>query len=264
MKAKAMSLCLCAMLLTIFAAPCACASDLNSGFSKDEFMAIYNSEWKLFNLNYRLFAAINSDFETYPATMMPGTKSFQLAFNHDDVIRKILASIFRKFHAGYVVFLRAFLRSLDEAVQRKNQNFSPQQTSRSMAFNDFIGLYYKCEERMLANVWDKLHERIKSRLSTPFLSFACLIIGAVIFMLRGRAAKMLGKASSETKVKTVKNAVGVAGIICFIAGVIFVSRGLFFTQLTVREFINEQTKLFYTSELPELYWEAVGEHLEQR
>lgn len=250
---------LCALAVLILAASCATASDVNN--IKGDFMSLYNSEWKLYNFNYRLFTIIDRDFDTYISSMSPGTSSFQLAINYNNVVEEIFSSVLRKFHSGYILFLKSFQNDFYKILQENPGKFPIDHSKGSLAFSDIISLYYRGEQKMLESVWHNLNQRIKDRLSTPYVSFALLLLGVVIFIFRGFLAGILSR--KEENSKRTKLILSVAGTACFIFGVVMVSRGLFFTKGVVREFFNEQTKNFYTEELPELYWGVIEQAINE-
>ena len=257
MKIKIKFLCALTVLLIVLVAACADASDVNSEL-KREFMSLYNSEWKLYNFNYRLFTIIDSDFDSQMKSMPFGTGSFQLALNYDNIAEKIMASMFQKFYSEYILFLRRFQGEFYKKLQSTPKVSSIKQTEQSLAFSNVIELYRQGEQKMLNSVWGSLHERIKERLSTPHTSFMWLLLGIFIILFRGLLARIF---SSDKKIKNVRKIFGLAGLVCFILGVVFVSRGLFFTKGVAREFFNEQAKVFYTSELPNMYWNIIREHI---
>ena len=260
MKIKIKFLCALTVLLIVLVAACADASDVNSEL-KREFMSLYDSEWKLYNFNYRLFTIIDSDFDSQMKSMPFGTGSFQLALNYDNIAEKILSSMFQKFYSEYILFLRRFQSDFYKRLQNNSQVSFIKQTEQSLAFSNVVELYRQGEQKMLDSVWSNLHARIEDRLSTPHISFMWLLLGIFIILFRGLLARIF---SSDKKTKNVRKIFGLAGLLCFILGVVFVSRGLFFTKGVAREFFNEQAKVFYTSELPDMFWNIIKEHITTR
>lgn len=255
MKVKAKFLCSLTVLLVVLAASCVNAAAADSEL-KNEFMSLYNSEWKLYNFNYRLFTIIDADFDSHMKEMPFGTGSFQLALNYNNVVEKILASMFQKFYSEYILFLRTFQNDYYKKLQSSSSFSSVNQNKKSLTFSDVIELYRRGEQKMLNDVWGSLSARIKDRLSTPYISFMWLFLGISIILCRGLLAGIFSD-NNKRKIKNVRKIFGAAGLACFIVGVVLVSRGLFFTKGVVREFFTEHAKNFYTSELPDIYWNVI-------
>ena len=247
---------LCALFLLVLFASSASADNISD--VKAEFMSLYDSEWKAVNFNYKLFTTIDKDFDEYTSSMMPGLRSFQFLLNYNNIAEKILASVFRNFHSGYLIFLRKFHIEFHNNLEN-NPKISLEATKGNLAFSDVVELYYKVEQKMLESVGDALYERINDELSTPYYSLLLFAAGIFIFVARNIFIKKSG--SSTRKDKKIRMVVSAAGALCFLLGGILISRSLFFTKAVVRDFIHEQTKNFYVSEVPEMYWNIIQEHI---
>ena len=230
--------------------------DINS--IKGGFMLLYDSEWRLFNLNYRLFSIIDKEFDALKQSMAFGTSGFQLAINKDNIIEKIQSEIFTKFGPEYEKFLKSFQSKYYTLLQTNPSKYSVEKIKQAPQFEVIKELQHKQERDMLEHVSFMFDKRLNDRLSNPYLAFMWLGLGLSILIFRGFILRLFHIKAHFQRMRVI---LAIAGLVVLSFGTFQVSRGLFFTQGVLRDFMNEQTKLLYTSQLPNTYWNILESHV---
>ena len=225
---------------------------------KDGFMLLYDSEWRLFNLNYRLFSIIDKEFEIYTNSMMFGTSSFQLALNVNNIIEKIQSDVFMKFSPIYEEFLKSFQSKYYRLLQTNPKKYSIEKIKQAPSYEIIENLQHDGEKKMLRDISSTFDVTLKNKISTPFYSAMWFIAGVLIIMFKGLFTQSLDRKSA----KKVRVILALLGFIVLSFGTFQISRGLFFTQGLTRNFINEQTKFLYTSQLPDTYWNILETYVQ--
>ena len=253
---------LCIMLVLLFVSVSSYSIraeqyDINS--IKGGFMLLYDSEWRLFNLNYRLFAIIDKEFDIYTRSMAFGTSSFQLALNRDNIIEKIQSDILDKFRPVYEEFLKSFQSKYYRLLQTNPQKYSIEKIQQAPSYEVIETLQHEGEQKMLKNIASMFDKKLYKELSTPYFSALWLILGLSILISQSFIAKYFYR---RNHVKLARMVLAVVGLVVLSFGTFHVSRGIFFTQGLTRDFLNEQTKILYTSQLPDIYWNTLEAHVQ--
>ena len=216
---------------------------------KQVFMKLYHSEWKVSNFNYDLFRIIDKEFDEITGKMLFGTKGLQLAINKHNVIEKILADISSRFQPEYELFFKNFYDKYYELLDTEPAKYSHEKLKELLFYEDVASIQ--------PEVWQKKLDNIgiifEKRLSMPYISAVLVLLGIIIFLCRGLLTKNL-RMIPHKKERRIKFIAGITGIVIMILGALQFSRWLFFAQGVTRDFIYEETKDLYTSELPESFW----------
>ena len=245
MRIKFFSMVLIFCLLSVACAdPAANAPEL-----KQVFMKLYHSEWKASNFNYDLFRIIDKEFDDIVGSMLTGTKSFQLAINNHNVIEKILGDIFAKFQPEYELFFKNFYDKYYDLLDETHEKYSHEKVKKLLFYEDVASIQPELWRKKL----DNIGIIFEKRLSMPYISAVLIVLGIIIFLCRGLLTKNL-RMIAHRKERRIKFIAGITGIVIMILGALQFSIWLFFAHGVSRDFIYEETKNLYTSELPEAFW----------
>ena len=247
---------LCAFLLVMLCVAVADASP--TGNSKGEFMSLYASEWRLFNLNYRLFTLIDKEFDTHVKSMTFGAKGLPFIVNKGAFVEEIFSGVLTKFHKDYEEFLKHFNAQYLKVLQASNKSIS-EKLSKAPTLEDVLAIQREGERNMLDVIGAKFSERLDNRLMTPYTAGALLIIGLALIILRHPIAASV--ASGTPVIKRIKAVIVIAGLVIIAFGTYQFSRILFMTTNITREFLNEQVRALYVSDLPNSLWNVVEPYI---
>ena len=229
-------------------------SAMNAAELKKEFMLFYNSEWKLSNFNYELFRIINGEFDTITDAMLYGTRGFQLAVNKNNLIGEILSDIFSKFQPDYELFFKVFYDKYYAILDKEPEKYSREKIKSLLCYEEVASLQPEIWHKKLIEV----NFMFRERLSVPYFTILILAAGFLLIIFSGFLTKILDIGHSERRRKFFINT---AGVVIIILGTLQVSRWFFFAQGAARDFVYEQTKILYTSELPEAFWKFIEPHV---
>ncbi|MBQ9419656.1 MAG: hypothetical protein IJU31_04685 [Synergistaceae bacterium] len=243
------------MLMVMMTVSAADASEKMRG----DFMSLYASEWRLFNLNYRLFTLIDKEVDTQAKSMPFGLKGLRFTINKNDTAEKILSGIFTKFRPDYERFLRHFQSAYQQRLKADDSDFSIDKLSGVPSFDDVQALQRDGEQNFLDTIGARLKARLSDRLASPYVAGIFLVIGfAMILFRRLLTASIKIKKIPPHRLRVI---VCVVGLTIVAWGTYQFSRVIFMTDNITREFLNEQIRILYVSQLPETYWEAVAPHI---
>ena len=237
------------LIFCLLSASCA-YSATNVAELKNEFMRLYNSEWKTSNFNYTLFRIIDEEFDKITRLMLYGTRGFQLAMNNNNVIGEMLSDIFASFQPEYELFFKDFYDKYYSVLDKDTEKYSREKIKTLLCYEEIASIQPDIFQKKLDNV----NSTFEKKLSPPYLAILIFVLGLLIIILNKILMKNLTLGRSERKRKFLIN---IAGFIVIILGVLQFSRWLFFAQSVARDFVYEETKILYTFELPEKFWNFI-------
>lgn len=245
--------CLCSASPAAFADKRDTISNLKNGF-----MVLYNSEWKAANFNYRLFRILDKEFEDNINSMMLGTSGVQLAVNYGKVIEKILDNTFAIFQPEYELFFKDFYDKYYTYLEASPIHFSREKLKTLFLYEEIASLQLFELQKTLDNAAVKL----KKEFPMPNISILAVVIGILIILLRGLLTRNFD-AKNHRKALRVNIIAVFVGIVIMVLGAVQISRWLLLTQGFTRDFLYEETKNLYVSELPEAYWNFMKPYIEE-
>ena len=167
-----------AFLVLVFALSSMAASGSVLRAQKD-FMLLYDSKWKIQSLNYMLFATINKEFSE------AGVSSFQLSFNRNEVIEKLLSNVFAKFQPEYEFFFQDFYERYYDSLKVNSREFSSEKIKNLLDYEEVASVQTKVYDQILDNVGDTFNAHYSKRISKPIFSLALLVLGLALIILKG-------------------------------------------------------------------------------
>lgn len=246
-------------LFLIFASPAICAdkqhtlSNLKNGFT-----VLYSSEWKTANFNYRLFRIIDKEFEDTTETMPYGMSGIQLAMDTNRVIEKILDETFAIFQPEYELFFKDFYDKYYTYLEASPVHFSEEKIKELFLYEEVAALQ--------PEVWKKslniIGAKVRQAFPIPYLGICALILGLLIILSRGLLTKNFERTKHRLELR-IKLLAVLGGIAVMVLGGVQISEWLIASHGSIRDFIYEEAKAVYTSELPETYWNFLEPYIEE-
>ena len=216
---------------------------------KNGFMVLYSSEWRSSNFNYRLFRILDKEIEDNIHSMTFGTSSIQLAMNAGKIIEGILDTTFADFQPEYELFFKDFYDKYYTFLEASPIHFSKEKLKRLFLYEEIASLQPVVWQKKL----DSVSAKLKKELPMPYISILAIALGFLIIIFRSLFTKNFDVREHRKAVR-MNIILVIIGMSIIVLGGIQVSRWILSTQGFTRDFLYDETKNLYITELPETYW----------